>query len=361
MKKIKTILPILLLLVTLFMSPCMAKAEEDTISGMVNFTADMSAVGSANVYLTLTNVTTNKDYTVALLLSKGNKHTSFLPLGSYTLKSSKVTSTNDYEAVFEGFIAAMDDFTIDYSRADFIWDIPVDITLDMESILAEGNEIPTYTSKEDDNHAFAESEADVFRIESDNAYFPGYSIKEIQTWYAEEVKKFLETGLTTKNLQYFQNSVEYWSDCLSRSSEATIELTYKVDVLKYDTEETQEFYKVQKKIYNFILDYAKDTGKYLNFEDWEEMEEVRVPTFTPEDVTGETGEPTPDDTGVTDTDTQETTPDSTETSEPFVQEPSKPSFGEKLVELLKDIWFTLFVLAAVGVIFFVVKKKHGTK
>lgn len=115
----------------------------------------------------------------------------------------------------------------------------------------------------------AGKEEDVFRVDSTNAYFPEYTVKEIKAWYVKNVNDFIATGKTDKTLKYFQEHVAEWADWVTDMPEAALNISYRVDVNKYNKEETQDFYLVQKRIYDFIKDYTKETGLYLNFNEWE--------------------------------------------------------------------------------------------
>lgn len=124
----------------------------------------------------------------------------------------------------------------------------------------------------------------VLLIPADNPYFPNMTITEIKQWYVNEVNKFISTGLSKKNLEEYKKSLYFWAKWTYEGSENRASTKYQALVENFNKEDTQEFYQVQMKMYDFVKDYQKRYNVYLNFENWDEMIETETTPMLNETV-----------------------------------------------------------------------------
>ncbi len=196
-----------------------------------------------------------------------------------------------------------------------------------------------------------------YTIPEDNAYFPSMTIPEIQEWYTAEATKFVESGKLDVTLETLQDDVSKWSDWITRKNDSILNPEYRWIMKEYNSETAGEFYDVQKKIYDFLWDFYKETGKGLNFSTWvyniptATPEPTPTPELTPTPVPTATPEPAPkeDETAVSDNEPVKEPLDDTPTNI-TVQEKSSPYI------LLWAIVGIVCIVCVSGVLFFVLKK-----
>lgn len=312
-------------------------AEQNEVKGLVNISLDMPKGVIANVTITLTNLSDNKETIVMLPAANGNKYTFLANMGTYNLKDFTVKTTDGYVL---DYIVVMDDFTLDTtSKEDFVWNV-------VGSVKAK---VPLYSENETESINHRE-DIKVLVIESSNAYFPGKTVDEIKQWYVENVKEFLQTGQSDYALQDFQNAVAEWSDWVMCKKETTLQMVYNVDVLTYNTDSTQEFFEVQKKLYNFIWDYYKEKGLCLNFETWEE-EDTEILVTRPEKETSLNI----DNNNVIDNARPEKKDEIEDIIDSSVVQEENVN---KFVSIIRQAWFTLLILFLLLIIVFFIKLKN---
>lgn len=325
-----------------------AEEAEDEYYGKINLSVKMLKSVVGNVYVTLTNTTTQDDITIMLPSENGNKWSFTAKFGHYTLKSSEVKTIDGYPLT--NFVVIMDDFTLDESNPNGNWQWNVEGELRAVFPDEEPTKPVESPHGEEENHDIF-----TFKIESDNPYFPDMTIPQIQEWYTKEVTAFIESGQTDKKLEEFQEDVTAWSGYVTRNNASGLSIVYRADVEKYGKQdETRDFYEVQKKMYDFLRDYYEKNGKALNFNRWI-YDDMPEPTkeVTPE--LSATPEPTKEATPVlsaTPEPTKEATPVLSATPEP---EPKKEN---RFIALLKRAWFTLLILGIILVGGIIWKSKY---
>ncbi|MBR6537755.1 MAG: hypothetical protein IKT67_11220 [Lachnospiraceae bacterium] len=206
-----------------------------------------------------------------------------------------------------------------------------------------------------------------YRIADDNAYFPGMTIPEIQEWYTKEATRFVNSGKSELTLEELQADVTKWADWVGRKNDSILKPKYRVDVEAYDTAETKEFYEVQKKIYDFLWDFYKESESTLNFSKWVYETPTPAPTPTPEP----TATPVP-----TATPAPTPTPVPTPNAEEPVYSGNEPMDGELdstavdvmnpqnveesgwMIGILGGVLIGVLCLAVIGIVVIVLIKKN---
>lgn len=358
MKKRFFILIFALLSVMAF--PIVASAEqistdEEDIYALVNLSIDMPTGVGGDVKVTLTNITTDKEVTVLLSSKQGNKFSFVTMLGTYTLKSSSVSTIDGYSL---GYMVELDDFILDKTNpnGDWSWDIVGKVKADYASDILKIAE-PEATEPEptvsSDSPQGEEDDIFSFTIDSENTYFPNMTIPQIQEWYTKEITSFIENGKTDIELSVYQDDVTMWADWVSRKNDSTLNIKYRVKVEKHEKDGATDIYKVQKKMYDFLRDYYKEHGTTLNFNKWVYDKEVVLiePTPKPTEI------PTPEPTEIV---TPELEPTEIVTSElePIETEKGKEN---KFLNVLKSAWLTIviFVLIIICAVIWRIKYKKS--
>ncbi len=126
-----------------------------------------------------------------------------------------------------------------------------------------------------------ENSGNTLTLSADNKYFPNMTLTEIKKWYLDECAKFIATGKSNGcDLEYYKQGVELWSKWSFNEKKNQMESAYAARVEAYNTTDTQDFYKVQKKIYDFIKDYHTNNEYMLNFSNWDKVNELSTETTT---------------------------------------------------------------------------------
>lgn len=253
--------------------------------------------------------------------------------GKYTLVSYKVYSSGSGTEVPQDldYIVEFNDFSVSLSEGD---KTVTGIAMDRATYEAiYGAEEETEEAEEEEpldsswihdgttdhnvaNPLEATNEADIayYTIPQDNEYFPGWTVIEIQEWYKQQVRNYLDTD-------YAQNYLQTHEYAYADENEYTEFFYEKVaafaaeDIIYYPTEEygpkgpgqslrglngftmeigsaysslvdvfeskseCTEFYEVNKRLLDFIMQYYWETGIQLNFNIWEYSDLPEVVAF----------------------------------------------------------------------------------
>ncbi len=243
--------------------------------------------------------------------------------GEYTLSSYKVTSSESEGGVPQelDYIVQFDDFDVSLNEGDkTVTGIVMDrstyeaIYGTQEEPEEEEEETPLdfswlrdgTTDYNVENPQEATNEVDIayYTIPQDNQYFPGWTVMEIQEWYKQQVRNYLDTDYARSYLQVHEyvyadeEEYEQWfyekvsvfaaEDITYYPTEEyramgpgqsmrglngfTLEVygSYSSLVNSFATkEECTEFYEANKKLLDFILEYYWETGIQLNFNIWD--------------------------------------------------------------------------------------------
>lgn len=236
-------------------------SEINTPTVELNFSLDMPRGVVADVKVTLTNIDTGKDTTIYLQSSNGNKFTFNAEIGTYTLKKA------DFSV--NGYVVKMDDFTLDLEKRPPIFDVVADVKADTSFIFEnKNNENKVDNNKPPHGEEISNEEKSEFITDSSNEYFQNMTLNEIKQWYTDEVVAYINRNHTDKKLEDFLSAVTLWADWVTRKPNSALDTTYKLEVELYNTENDRDFYKVQKKMYDFLKDSFNTQNLILNFDEW---------------------------------------------------------------------------------------------
>lgn len=267
MKKILAFL--LVVLATVSMGATAVYADEAS-QGKVYLRLEFPVGLMADSYITLRNTATNEDE-VILIPAKDKGTVSFTKeFGTYTVVDSLVRTIDGVKLNYSVVLA---DFTLNEENSGEGRTLELVGNVRNNVLLGKDNPTPTPAGQ---NSIFN------YRIAEDNAYFPGMTIPEIQEWYTKEATKFVNSGKSATTVEELQADVTRWADWVIRKKQGTLETKYSVEVEYYNTAETKEFYEAQKKIYDFLWGFYKETGKTLNLDKWVYETPTPAPTPTPE-------------------------------------------------------------------------------
>lgn len=334
MKRLLVLLAIALLIACTDKGLKSAHADE-TPHGKVNLTLDFPTGLMADAYVTLRNITTNDEKTYLVRAKDGGKLSFMAEFGTYSLVGSSVCTTEGIELEYS---VVLNDFSVDESNPNGDWSWDVEGIVRNNKLLGKTTPTPAPTPAAQDSIL-------TYTIEDNNAYFPGMTIPQIQAWYTNEATKFVESGKLDVTLEVLQADVTKWADWVTRKNNSILKSKYRVDVEAYNTDETKSFYNVQKKIYDFLWDFYKETGKGLNFNTWVYETEIEQPTATPTPVVDEVITPTAEPI-------EELKPIPTEVpaeepSEEVMAPTDTPKKENKFIAILKDAWVTILILVVV--------------
>lgn len=257
-----------LLVVSLFTSLNVFATEADTPTVELNFSLDMPRGVVADVKVTLTNIDTGKDTTISLQSSNGNKFTFNAEIGTYTLKKADFS--------ISGYVVKMDDFTLNLEMKPPIFNVVADVKADTSFIFEnnnQNNKNQSNQTNEDNNKVthgeeISNEEKSDFITDNSNKYFQNMTLDEIKQWYTNEVVLYINKSHTDKKLEDFQSAITLWADWVTRKPNSALDTTYKLEVDMYNTENSRDFYNVQKRMYDFIRDSFATQELVFNFEVW---------------------------------------------------------------------------------------------
>lgn len=288
------------------------------------------------------NMDTGKTAVIECNYDNGYRWVAALEEGKYTLSSYKVMSYGSEGGVPQelDYIVAFDDFGVFLYEGDKTVTGTVMDRATYEAIYGrqdqeDPEEEPVDLSWIHDgttdhnvaNPQEATNQVDIayYTIPQDNAYFPGWTVMEIQEWYKQQVRDYLATDYAQDYIQQWEYLDEEWI------YEAVAEFAAE-DITYYPTEEygpneedvVQElrglngfristdsawgdlvyycpnkeeypaFYEANKKLLTFILEYYWETGVQLNFNIWDYNdlpEAVAFPMTSPADSEDEDAAP----------------------------------------------------------------------
>jgi len=266
----KKILAFLLIVLTTFSMGAATVYADETSQGNVYLCLEFPVGLMADSYITLRNTATNEDE-VLLIPAKDKGTVSFTKeFGTYTVVDSLVRTTDGVKLNYSVVLA---DFTLDADNSGEGRTLEIVGNVINNKLLGKDTPTPTPAGQ---NSIFT------YKIAEDNAYFSGMTIPEIQEWYTKEATKFVDSGKSELTLEELQADVTKWADWVYRKNDSILKPKYRVDVEAYNTAETKEFYEVQKKIYDFLWDFYKESGSTLNFDKWVYETPTPAPTPTPE-------------------------------------------------------------------------------
>ncbi len=358
------------------------QSEEDVFVGVNFYVTFKNAQTGGDVFIWLQNKTTEQFYSVSLPDANGNTIFSLLPLGDYTMINSEIRSTNGY--IDNDCEVILNDFTLDLSKLD--WEIEIIAKLkpydaDRTTKEEEVEVTPSEPVATDVNRIIEELPQylkDIFseKIEEDNKYFPNMTVYEIQMWYVENISEFINNNKIDKDLDFFTEKLAEWAEWVGNGKEDKwLNPLFNVCVKPYNKNDTVTLYEIQKKIFDFIKDYYDETGKSLDFSNWNYDEIFMFSNITPEvlDIlkNGADEAPTSEPIVITPVEVQ---PVVTVTSTPVpTVEPAKetivteeptpsPAPAEnKFLSILKSAWFTILLLVVIAVVGIVIKIKYKKK
>lgn len=243
-----------------------------------------------NIQMYFTNRDTNKQYYVECSADQNYEYYLSAPAGTYTLSSYAVYNIANDPPLLLDYVITFPDFAVTPADNDKVYSgdmmeraLYEAINGTTEEETTEGHTGDSASNVADPMQTTNEQEIAYYTIPEDNAYFPGWTIIEIQSWYKDAVATFLQTDfaiqmeeeylggnspLTNKMPEYYYEGVNNWTSRAASSYSSLQETALLNRVERYNAEETQDFYQVQKKIYDFIADYYKQTGLQLNFSIW---------------------------------------------------------------------------------------------
>lgn len=286
-KKILLTLTLLFILSISSMVYAVPPLDDDKSYGDVTFKGNVpSDLDNVTILFEILNTTTNEKTGVELSYLNNFETSFFAEFGDYEIipSTTKVLTKDrknlDCYVNFVPFTVGMNN-----PNGDWTWIINVDVTKNFteeeESEKDEFEEaIINYLNNSNGNGDIDEDEkeTDISKLDNtsellipkENEYFPNMSLNEIKKWYVIEVEKFINTGKTNYTLEKYKNDICIWADYCFEKKENQAKIEYQAMVLKYDKDDTRDFYEVQKKMYDFIKDYQETTGLYLNFEVWDD-------------------------------------------------------------------------------------------
>lgn len=332
MKQLKYILILTLLFVSMTITVYAEPSEnEDIPLGQLTIKADVPselADVKATVQFDIINTTINKTFGI-YLYPEGNYDTmNLIEFGDYKIVEGTAVVLNKTQQRLDCTVE-LEPFSLNEENpnGDWSWTVTVKVIPNNENALETKNFFDVDDNKEtstvntasnNTEENTSNNDGNTFTVPADNKYFPNMTLTEIKKWYIDEVNAFNASGGTTKNgttytLEECQKSVGHWAEWVYKNKEKQMAISYRGCVEAYNTEDTQEFYQVQKKIFDFIKEYEQENNTYLNFENWDKVAELESST---EPITSTNAEVPTDETETT---------SSAETEETTTLEPTEPT------------------------------------
>lgn len=371
---------LLLTLTLLFLLAISSVAyAEPTSYGDVTFVGNVpSDLKDVSIIFEIVNKTTGTKTGVELSYLNGYKTNFMAEFGDYELvpQNTKVLSSDNKTLDCNVSIVP---FTVGTNNpnGDWTWIINVDITKNFaDNETGEKDEIKDaindYLSDENKEETVTQNNNDknissVLIIPSDNKYFPNMTLKQIKDWYISEVEKFIATGNANYTLEEYKENVVRWANYSFKDKKNQMKTKYQALVEKYNKEETKDFYEVQKKMYDFIKEYQEETGVYLNFEKWDDIELEKEPSTNTETELEDKKEPS------TNTETEPTIKDETTsqnnsenkqelaTSEPKNDDTKDDTTEKSENNYLIFIIGAVVLLSAIAIVVIIFKSKSKNK
>lgn len=351
MKRLRYILLTITMLI-LMTATVYAEPSEDIPTGLLDLKGDVPEGLNGTIEFTVYNKTIDKEIGISLSYYNGYEAMVFAEFGDYEMSSAKFMNTNrqtlDCTISIEPFNVGNEN-----PNGDWTYKVVVKVTPNSEDVnetvkteledaisdyLTGGNSSTNETS---DNSANVDG--NTLTIPADNQYFPNMTLTEIKKWYIDEVNKFIASGGTTKygrthTLEEYQNSLKLWAGWCYDKKENQSYTAYQAGVEEYNVEATQDFYQVQKKIYDFIKEYQEEYNTYLNFENWDKVDELEITTEAPS--TSDVEENT---SAVEEKETTTEAPSTSGDNNDGADDKEEKSF----FDTLKSAWLTILILIVV--------------
>ena len=317
------------------------------------------------IEFTLQNIQTGVKYSFSFSHVKGYKGRAYIGFGKYELIDYRILDEN--RNIVDGTMY-LEDFEISVANPNGNWTwylYPIVTYFKNDETSAKIDEKESTTEIYDIlNNIYKEDEEDgtidTLMIPADNSYFPNMTLEDIKIWYTREVNDFIANGGTTKNgrsykLEDYQKSIENWAKWCFDKKKYSIEIEYNGSVEAYNVEQTQHFYEVQKKMYDFIKEYQEEHNVRLNFAKWDVVENetssttATTPTENSSSTVNETETTTADEAT---TISQEETSSSVNSNNVDKED---TSFWGKI----KEMWLTILILIVAVVAGVVMKIKYS--
>lgn len=361
MKKLRYILLTITMLI-LMTATVYAEPSDDIPTGLLDLKGDVPEGLNGTIEFTVYNKTIDKEIGISLSYYNGYEAMVFAEFGDYEMSSAKFMNTNrqtlDCTISIESFNVGNEN-----PNGDWTYKVVVKVTPNSENVnetvkteledaisdyLTGGNSSSNETSDNSTN-----ADRNTLTIPADNQYFPNMTLTEIKKWYIDEVNKLIASGKTNKNgksydLEYFQKSLKSWATDVYEEDETGMIIEHYV-VEGYDTEETQEFYQSINKIYEFVREYEEENNIYLNFENWDKVDELEITTEAPS--TSDVEENT---SAVEEKETTTEAPSTSDNNNDGNDKEEKSFF-----DTLKSAWLTILILIVVLVGGIVWKVKYN--
>lgn len=199
-----------------------------------------------------------------------------------------------------------------------------------------------------------ENSGNTLTLPADNKYFPNMTLTEIKKWYLDECNKFVATGKKNAgnqfyDVEYFKQCVENYSDYSFNKKEKRMLSMYMTIVDGYNKSDTQEFYQVQKKLYDFIKDYHANNEYMLNFSNWDKVNQLPTEAPTEAPSSSEVSTQTP---------SQQVTEPTVESTEASTTTADSED-GKSWFDVFKGAWITIILLVVVVIVGIVIKIKYN--